>query len=145
MGNLYPGPMRGTWTPALTFATPGDLSVAYSTQVGDWILENGEVDIRFAVVASTFTHTTASGLLRLTGLPFTSRVVASMQWAGSISTFQGITKANYTQVGIVVQSTSVIGLFPICGSAQNLSTLSSGDLPSGTAKTLVGRVKYPVV
>lgn len=61
----------GTWTPGLTFGTPGDLSVAYTTQVGRYRKYGKLLWIDFRIVTSTFTFTTASGAINVTGLPFT--------------------------------------------------------------------------
>lgn len=38
---------EGTWTPVLTFATPGDLSVAYSTQAGSYTKIGRQVMVSF--------------------------------------------------------------------------------------------------
>jgi hypothetical protein len=58
----------GTWVPTVTFATPGDLSVSYASQVGRYTrigsLVRVVVEIEF-----TPTYTTASGQLRIS-LPF---------------------------------------------------------------------------
>lgn len=63
---------EGTWTPVLTFATPGNLAVGYTTQAA-WYTKIGRfVTVNFAVVTSSFTYTTASGNILVTGLPFSS-------------------------------------------------------------------------
>ncbi|WP_201269937.1 hypothetical protein [Sinorhizobium meliloti] len=60
---------EGTFTPSLTFATPGDLSLGSVTASGVWKRKG-----RYVKVESNFTgtptFTTASGNLRLTALPF---------------------------------------------------------------------------
>lgn len=61
----------GTWTPSLTFATPGDLNVAYTTQVGRYRKYGRLLWVDFRIVTSNFTFTTASGALNIAGLPFT--------------------------------------------------------------------------
>jgi hypothetical protein len=51
-----------SWTPVLTFATPGNLSTTYSTQNGKVRrTRDGMVHLSMDVVTSAFTHTTASG------------------------------------------------------------------------------------
>ena len=42
----------GIWTPVLTFATPGNLSVAYSLQYGTWQRYGKLIVCSFAVVTS---------------------------------------------------------------------------------------------
>lgn len=61
---------EGTWTPTITFATPGNLSVAYTTQSGTYTKIGRTVSINLLLVTSSFTHTTASGQFTINGLPF---------------------------------------------------------------------------
>src|SRR3990172_6973053 len=84
---------EGTWTPVLTFATPGNLSVVYTTQTGRYQKIGRVVNAYFTMSTSTFTHTTASGSLNITGLPFTSITSSSIRLCGSLL-WQGITKAS---------------------------------------------------
>ncbi len=68
--DILTGFATGTFTPTLTFATPGDLAVSYSVQTGRyWRLG----DLVFAMVdlQATPTYSTAAGQLRIAGLPFT--------------------------------------------------------------------------
>lgn len=145
MGKLYPGPTRGTWTPVLTFATPGDLSVVYSTRIGEWYLRDGILGLDFYFIATTFTHTTASGLLQITGLPFPSKTLASMQWAGRFAAMRGLTKATYTQFSpIQTSNSSVLSVLAI-GSGLTESLITSVEIPTGTVKVFGGQISYPVV
>jgi len=61
----------GTFTPALTFTTPGDLSVTYTTQLGTYTKIGNVCYYWIEIVTSAFTHTTASGNFRISGMPFT--------------------------------------------------------------------------
>ena len=63
---------EGTWTPVVTFTTPGDLNVVYSTRNGYYTKVGRQVTVRVEVVTSTFTYTTATGIIKITGLPFTT-------------------------------------------------------------------------
>jgi len=85
----------GTWTPVLTFATPGDLSVVYSVQAGIYTAIGRIVIAPFAIVTSTFTHTTSSGNCQITGLPF---AIGSFGNLRGPLIWQGITKAGYTDI-----------------------------------------------
>jgi hypothetical protein len=58
-----------SWTPVVTFATPGDLSVVYSIQTGRYSKIGNIVSAHF-VLAATPTFTTASGNMQISGLPF---------------------------------------------------------------------------
>lgn len=118
---------EGTWTPVLTFATPGDLSVAYTTQTGTYTKIGRQVTIHLSILTSTFTHTTASGSLQITGLPFAPS--AANRHIGA-ATWQGITKANYTDMNFEAASTSLLNLVA-CGSGQAAATITTADMPTG--------------
>ena len=61
---------KTSFTPTFTFATPGDLSVSYASQVG--LYERiGNVVTYQVILTCTPTFTTASGAIRIGGLPIT--------------------------------------------------------------------------
>ena len=62
---------EGTWTPAMTYTTPGDLSISHSLQVGRYTKIGNIVSVFFDLRLSGFTKGTASGNLAIGGLPFT--------------------------------------------------------------------------
>lgn len=135
---------KGTWTPALTFSTPGDLNTVYSLQVGEYVLADGVVRASFAITATTFTHATASGSSRIAGLPFTARTLSGMVWSGSLSVFRGISKASYAQFGVQVASaTNFVALTANANGLPN-ATVDVADLSSGALKTMYGVIAYPV-
>jgi hypothetical protein len=119
---------EGTWTPVLTFATPGDLSVAYSNQSGMYTKVGRVVNISLLIATSTFTHTTASGAVNVTGLPFANN--ASLQ-SYFVSDWAGITKANYTQTTFEVGASASLLTMQAFGSAQSRATISASDMPTG--------------
>ncbi len=129
-----------TWTPVLTFVTAGNLSVAYSQQTGTGTKIRRRIDLTFQIDTSTFTHTTASGNVRITGSPYTaeSDIVKSpgaLEW-------QGITKANYTNIVTrITQSTAIMNLVA-SGSGQNISTVTAADMPTGGAVSLRGSSSF---
>lgn len=61
---------EGTWTPTLTFDTPGDLSVTYGFNTGTYTKVGRAVHVQCTLATSAFTHTTAAGSCRISGLPF---------------------------------------------------------------------------
>lgn len=61
---------KGTFTPAFTFATPGDSSFVYTSQIGIYT-RIGSVVFFEIVLSGTPTFTTASGNIVITGLPIT--------------------------------------------------------------------------
>jgi hypothetical protein len=134
---------EGTWTPVLTFTTPGDLSVTYSQQVGVYTRIGNKVFINFSIITSAFTFTTASGSLTLTGLPFTSKNFTGDIAVGSML-FSGITQAGYTQfVPRIAANTSTI-TFTASASALAAAGVSATNTPSGGAIQFRGSVAYDV-
>jgi hypothetical protein len=121
---------EGTWTPAVTFATPGDLSVAYSYQIGQYQKVGGWVTISFSLRLSTFTFTTASGSLLVSGLPFTSYTETNGEFNGA-GGFRGITKLNFTQISASAVSNVNTLQFNASGSSQVFTTVTSADTPTG--------------
>jgi hypothetical protein len=134
---------EGEWTPVLTFETPGDLSVTYSTQRGTYTRNGRLVHLTFEIQTSAFTHTTASGNLNITGSPFTAMNSPAVIARGSV-VFQGITKANYTSfIPSIVNNTAII-IVVASGSGQSTVVTASGDLPTGGTVVLQGHVTLQV-
>ena len=129
----------GTWTPTLTFATAGDLNVAYSTRTGAYLRNGQFVMLSFDIVTSTFTFTTASGTMQLTGLPFTQLNTTGFNSRNVIS-WGGITKANYTQISASWAINTTQLTFGASGSGQAISNVSAADTPSAGTMTLRGTV-----
>lgn len=132
---------QGTWTPVLTFDTPGNLSVSYTTQLGFYTKTGNVVNVWFNVVTSAFTHTTASGNLKLTGLPFTSNSDTGSLCYGSLN-WQGITKASYTDIAPRVLAADAQIFFVAAGSAQSVSNIAFGDTPTAGTIILRGHLCY---
>jgi hypothetical protein len=127
-----------TWVPVLTCATPGNLAISYTTQIA-YRLGFGPIEIlNFEIVTSSFTHTTASGAVFITG------------WLGSysdlvpapISTllFSGITKANYTQFALDFTPNGAVAFLRASGSAQAQADVAITDLPTGGTVKLKGTI-----
>lgn len=121
---------RAAFTPSLTFATPGNLSVAYSTRVGRVVREGHQITIAVQIQTSTFTHTTASGALRITGLPFTVKNTSGADWIGQLI-WSGITKATYTSIGARAQANGTIVDFVASGSGVGAAAVTAADTPTG--------------
>lgn len=131
-----------TWTPVITFSTPGDLNVVYSTQIGTYTKIGREITAHFSISTSTFTHTTAAGQLNITGFPFTSANIANMFFEGPIGIWQGVTKVGYTSLGVQLANNSTLALVIASGSAQAASSLTSADMPTGGSVVLRGTALY---
>ena len=122
---------EGTWTPTLTFTTPGDLSVSYTTQVGTYTKIGNLVTISCRIETSAFTYSTASGASIITGMPFVTKNLTDSRFYASVNA-QGISKANYTQFGIYTNPANSSMIFNSCAQGQNWTNLFASDCPSGT-------------
>ena len=128
--------------PEITFATPGDLSVAYTFNIGHATRIGRLVTVQFLIQTSSFTHTTASGNLRVTGLPFNQAVVVAVGQCGV--EFQGITKAGYTSISAVVVQNANYMQFKASGSGVASAFVTAADMPSGGSVRIVGTISYIV-
>lgn len=131
---------RGTWTPAVTFATPGDLSVTYhGDNDGVYTLIDRICHIQFLLRTATFTHTSASGDINITGLPFPAHATRS-----SVGTLyaSGWTDANAdVLVARVKAGTSLIDLR---ASQSGGAFYDQGvtEWPTGATVILVANIAY---
>lgn len=133
--------LSGSWTPTLTFTTPGDLNVVYTTRAGFWVRNGGIVTFNFVIVTSTFTFTTATGSLLVTGLPFNLANIA--QAPGKLD-WQGITKVSYTEIAAVMLAGGSTIQFIASGTGQPRSSIVNGNAVSGTQLTLSCSMSIPV-
>lgn len=131
---------EGQWTPVLTAATPGNLSVVYSVQAGRYVKIGRFVMAICYIQTSTWTHTTASGNLQITGLPFTSTNENPLG-SGAVRNV-GYTKANYTQLTATVTANTTTVVVLATGSAQTSANLVVTDCTSGTQQTFQFTVNY---
>lgn len=130
---------EGTWTPVLSFTTPGNLAVTYSTRSASFTKIGRQVFCNFIVATSAFTYTTASGNLTITGLPFLNGV--ANQVAGNVD-WSGITMAGYTQINpVLVNSTSAL-IFLANGSGQPRAQVTITQVPTGATVFLSGQISY---
>jgi len=133
--------VSGNWTPELTFATAGDLSVAYTRQVGRYRKIGNMVTVIFDIQTSTFTHTTASGFAQINGLPFTSENVADSNANGEM-VFRGINKSGYTDVAASILDNTSNVFLNASGMGQANDFVDAADMPSGGTVRLQGTVVY---
>lgn len=140
VANAINGGPTGTWTPVLTFATPGTLSVTYAIQQG-WYYQIGRLVIAgFRIQTSAFSKGTASGNLRVTGLPFTPVNSSNINGTGGL-VWRGLTKANFTHlVGFVAPNDPSIYAYA-SGSGQTPALITASDTLANPID-LVGTVIY---
>lgn len=131
----------GTWTPGLSCVTVGDLSVTV-TSTGRYTRNGRLVTVTFEIDTSVFTWTTASGALRITGLPFASNT--STLYYNALGTFQGITKAGYTQFALRTLNGTTNLSINASGSGQSSALVNITDMPSAGSVKLYGTFTYEV-
>lgn len=129
-----------TFTPAVTFATPGDVSVAYTTQTGRYT-QVGPLVCFFVNLAFTATYTTATGNFEVTmgtlpapsisGLAFQLNTLGAITWPG----------ATDTQINVIATTT----LFLLRGfkSGAGSSNFTQTNVVSGVAYTMTFSGCYP--
>lgn len=91
---------EGTFTPGFTCATPGDLAIAAPQGFGVY-RKIGRTVFFSLQYSGLMTYTTASGEIRLTGLPFTVGFVGNAQYVASALVEQWIAPANFTGLAAV--------------------------------------------
>lgn len=138
------GYAEGNWTPTLTFVTPGDLTVVYAanSQLGTYTKIGRIVIATFNITTSTFTHTTASGNCLITGLPFTSASATGRTFGGSLVSWQGITKAGFTQIEPRMGANQTQIALIAMASGVSAATVAAADMPTGGAVSLRGNILF---
>lgn len=130
----------GTWTPVLSFDTPGDVAFTNSIQTGTYTKIGNRVFLTFRLFG-TITHTTATDRLIITGLPYTPSDDPDGLYAGSLH-FSGITMANYTQFTPLVDSDEQWIAINASGSGQTATAVGASQIPTGGSLLLYGSVQY---
>ena len=128
-----------TWTPAITFATAGDLSVAYTTQTGHYTEQGESFTLTFDIVTSSFTHTTASGNLRITGMPADKLPINI--GIGAVE-YGGITRATHPQVTVRTDAGADYLRLAGSGSGVAVTAVSASHMPTGGSVVLRGTITY---
>lgn len=133
---------EGTWTPVLSNTVPGDMSVAYTTQIGTYVKIGQTVNCSLTIVTSSFTWSTTSGAWSVTGIPFNGFAGGSGYNQVGALEFSGITKASYTNFTIELGNAASQFLIGASGSGQVLSNCLAADFPSGGTVRLIGTITY---
>lgn len=129
------------WTPVLTAATPGDLSIVYSAQVGT-IKRVGNTAFANFNITCVPTFTTAASYLKVTGLPIAANSTVGNQNNGPL-TFTGINKAGYTQINARLDAGSDFMYLESSGMGQStLAVITASEVTSGQTLRLRGSIVY---
>lgn len=131
----------GGWTPSITFATPGDLSVSYADRIGHAWKVGNRVTVDFIIKTSAFTHATAAGDLQITGLDYAITSSSQYQAQGALQ-FSGITKAGYTNFVCRAFSSRTYLDVVASGSGVGTNAVGAADMPGGGSIELNGTISY---
>lgn len=137
-------PEEGTWVPTMTFATPGNLSVVYTTQEGTYLKIGRLVFVRVRLVC-TPTHTTASGNWTLEGLPVAATNTPVFAAGSGIpnNIGAGFTwPAGVSMVAVNVVPNTTTAVLSGSGSGIAQANFTHANVTSGAALTLVASVVY---
>jgi hypothetical protein len=124
---------KTSFTPIFTFATPGDLSVVYTIQSGTYAIDGDVLSFYYSI---TFTPTfggTASGEIRLTGLPIAASSSVDAYLTNAIHGGGVTYGAGNTQINGLVSSGNTYATIITTGSAAALTTLSTTSIVSGVS------------
>jgi len=129
--------------PEFTFATPGDLSVVYTTQVGNYSKQGDLITATFRL-SFTPTFTTSAGAARIINFPASANADP-----GFIYYFAGYVSGPTFAAG---RTSPVFGIEPgddfagiaTIGSGVTGVAMNTTNFTSGAALTLVATITYPV-
>jgi len=113
--------VEGSFTPAVTLATVGDLSTSYVVQVGTYARSGNIIHVEIAL-NFTPTFTTGSGEISITGLPFTSdtgSAVASLAVNGMSGV--ALSSGRTFLAGRIPSNTTIINMIEMGSAVANLS------------------------
>lgn len=126
-----------SWTPTITFATPGDLSVVYSIQTGTYFIIGNLIWVDF-ILSATPTFTTASGALRIAGLP---NAAIHMGWGACL--FQASTfPTGTTTIALQTQAAQTYMQVIANGSGVATANFTTTQCTSGATLNIQGSVTY---
>lgn len=131
----------GSWTPTFTCATVGDLSVAYTTQYGSYT-RIGNIVILNVGLLCTPTFSTASGQIRIAGLPYSS-ISGTQGQFGICTNTSGVTyTVGSTTIMLSIGAGANYLVLYVSGSAFNAATLPMTSIVSAAAIQINGTIVY---
>jgi hypothetical protein len=127
-----------SFSPVFTFVTPGDLSVAYSTQVGEYLQIGALVFVGVNLVF-TPTYTTASGNVRIS-MPVA--MISSPTSLGQIFVSTIVYPAGTTSLNFLTTAANQALNIQAQGSTVTAATLSVTQFLTGVQYTIAGSICY---
>jgi hypothetical protein len=133
---------EGTWTPVLTYTSPGNSSITHGWNTGRYQKIGNRVFITIDVRISAFTKGNASGFLCVTGLPFPAR--AGGGYNNSYG-FLAVGNAPYTGIPFLDTGSGISGSGNIIFLFKSVPNLVNQPLEDPVAGALYwGQINYEV-
>ena len=125
----------GTFNPTLNFSTPGDLSVSYAIQTGNF-QRIGEMVFFRLLLTCTPTYTTAAGEAQFGGLPYACHAdfANSIQPFGLETNITWLASATNLVANMIANQTYFLGRWFGSGIAATGMTIASW--PSGSSRAI---------
>lgn len=119
---------EGTWTPTLTTSVPGDLAVTYLARTGNYTKVGRMCHHQSSIETASWTHTTAGGIVEITGLPFTT--VDATQMGGCI--WSGFQLGTFVDLSVRTVSGTLLD-FVISHPTNPYAAMTATSAPTGGA------------
>ena len=129
----------GSWTPTIEFTSLGDLSVSYTTNSGAYTRIGDLVHVAWRITTSSFTYSTTSGNMRVTGLPYTSTSFSAQ--TGSLA-FAGWDDAAFKDIVPVAIASSTSVRFLVSRSGSGIDEVAVADVASGGSVNMYASLIY---
>lgn len=127
------------WTPTVSCATPGDLSVSYALQTG-YYAKLGPLSLVSFRLQFTPTYTSASGALQIQGLPITSSAPANSTFAGNLYQAASFSWGSATSLFCNnISPNAYLGIHGI-GASSNTTIIQISALASAGTFFLIGSI-----
>lgn len=136
---------EGTWTPTMTFATPGNQNIAYSQRVGTYTKIGQLAYFKLGLTTSTFTHTTASGVFQITGWPFAPAANGNFGPTSGAMLFTGWNQnTSCGTIGYVTTGSIMIVISIAQGTPAVQSSMDTTNHTTGQASQIYTAISYEV-
>ena len=126
------------WTPTITFAVPGDLSVVYNLQIANYAA-SGNIGLIGFVVDFVPTYTTSSGNLEILGFPVGPQIVGTFG-AGLLQV--PAFPASTTSIAMNIQGSPGKILVESSGSGVAIAAFGTTQFLSGVTYNIQGTIPF---
>ncbi len=132
------------WIPSITFSTPGDLMVTYGVHRGLCFKTGDLAILTFEIQTATFTHSTASGQLIITGIPF-SCSASQYRFVGTLHQ-QGLNKSGSThsQWNLIISNGGTGLNVYMSGNGVGEQIVQVAQVPTKVDQIYLGSIMYEV-